>query len=209
MINESRELHTTPNGTIRPFTWTASFARPRLPIDICPLNNDSETASYPAPSSSTTMSSSGGSTSPDQPPVAADADIRYCLVCHEGHSSSLAAATLRELGLHRATDLLGGFQTLLAMLRTNARPTNVGAARTHSQPTFSPMSKCSVLSRPRLTGSLLCPTGTSSVKILLTTHRMSSPRPFQNGDRHRRGRLRRRRVDDPAPAARGRRRGYR
>lgn len=29
MINESRELHTTPSGTIRPFTWTASVARPR------------------------------------------------------------------------------------------------------------------------------------------------------------------------------------
>jgi hypothetical protein len=23
MINESRELHTTPSGTIQPFTWTA------------------------------------------------------------------------------------------------------------------------------------------------------------------------------------------
>jgi hypothetical protein len=29
MINESRELHTTPSGTIQPFTWTAFFARPR------------------------------------------------------------------------------------------------------------------------------------------------------------------------------------
>jgi hypothetical protein len=29
MINECRELHTTPSGTIGPFTWTASVARPR------------------------------------------------------------------------------------------------------------------------------------------------------------------------------------
>lgn len=32
---------------------------------------------------------------------------------YTGYSSSLAAATLRELGLRRATDLVGGFQALL------------------------------------------------------------------------------------------------
>ena len=32
------------------------------------------------------------------------------LVCDEGYASSLAAATLRTLGLARATDLDGGFQ---------------------------------------------------------------------------------------------------
>lgn len=36
------------------------------------------------------------------------------IVCNEGYSSSLAAVTLRRLGLHRATDLEGGFQALLA-----------------------------------------------------------------------------------------------
>jgi rhodanese-related sulfurtransferase len=35
------------------------------------------------------------------------------LVCNEGYSSSLAAATLQELGLHRATDLIGGYQQWL------------------------------------------------------------------------------------------------
>jgi rhodanese-related sulfurtransferase len=53
-------------------------------------------------------------TSPDRLPGASDANIRYVLVCNEGYGSSLAAATLRELGLHRATDLAGGFQALLA-----------------------------------------------------------------------------------------------
>ena len=57
-------------------------------------------------------------TSPDHLPVATDADIRYILVCNQGYSSSLAAATLRELGLRRATDLVGGFQALLAYQRT-------------------------------------------------------------------------------------------
>jgi rhodanese-related sulfurtransferase len=53
-------------------------------------------------------------TSPDRLPVASSADIRYILVCNQGYSSSLAAATLRDLGLSRATDLVGGFQALLA-----------------------------------------------------------------------------------------------
>jgi rhodanese-related sulfurtransferase len=53
-------------------------------------------------------------TSPDRLPIAASADIRYILVCSQGYSSSLAAATLRGLGLSRATDLVGGFQALLA-----------------------------------------------------------------------------------------------
>ena len=53
-------------------------------------------------------------TSPDRLPVASSADIRYILVCNPGYSSSLAAATLRDLGLSRATDLVGGFQAILA-----------------------------------------------------------------------------------------------
>ena len=67
--------------------------RRRVPIDIWPpLNKDSETASYPAPSSSTAMSSRGLDPTPlDQVPVAADADIRHVLVCNEGHSSRFAA----------------------------------------------------------------------------------------------------------------------
>lgn len=36
-------------------------------------------------------------------------DRRIVLVCNEGYSSSLAARSLRDLGLSRATDLVGGF----------------------------------------------------------------------------------------------------
>ena len=35
---------------------------------------------------------------------------RSILVCDEGYQSSLAAATLQDLGFARATDLVGGFQ---------------------------------------------------------------------------------------------------
>jgi rhodanese-related sulfurtransferase len=41
-------------------------------------------------------------------------DHEVILVCDEGYQSSLAAATLQDLGLRRATDLDGGFQALLA-----------------------------------------------------------------------------------------------
>jgi uridine phosphorylase/rhodanese-related sulfurtransferase len=40
-------------------------------------------------------------------------DRSVVIVCNEGYSSSLAAATLQELGLHRATDLVEGFQGLM------------------------------------------------------------------------------------------------
>jgi rhodanese-related sulfurtransferase len=39
-----------------------------------------------------------------------DYDQRVIVVCNEGYSSSLAAATLKELGLVNATDVVGGFQ---------------------------------------------------------------------------------------------------
>ena len=48
-------------------------------------------------------------TSPYRLDVADDPDRRIVLVCHEGYSSSLAAHTLQQLGLWRATDLAGGF----------------------------------------------------------------------------------------------------
>jgi rhodanese-related sulfurtransferase len=37
-------------------------------------------------------------------------DAHVVVVCNEGYSSSLAAATLQELGIDRATDLVGGFR---------------------------------------------------------------------------------------------------
>jgi len=42
------------------------------------------------------------------------ADQQVILLCHQGYSSSLAAATLRRLGLRRATDVAGGFEAWAA-----------------------------------------------------------------------------------------------
>jgi rhodanese-related sulfurtransferase len=38
------------------------------------------------------------------------ADTTVVIVCNEGYASSLAAADAHRLGLHRATDLIGGFR---------------------------------------------------------------------------------------------------
>ncbi|MEV4239574.1 MULTISPECIES: rhodanese-like domain-containing protein [unclassified Nocardia] len=46
--------------------------------------------------------------------LATDHDVEWIIVCSEGYTSSLAAAALQELGLHRATDVIGGYQALKA-----------------------------------------------------------------------------------------------
>ncbi|MFD6433626.1 rhodanese-like domain-containing protein [Streptomyces venezuelae] len=43
-------------------------------------------------------------------PEATGHDLRVVVVCNEGYASSLAAVSLRQLGLRHATDLTGGFQ---------------------------------------------------------------------------------------------------
>jgi rhodanese-related sulfurtransferase len=43
-------------------------------------------------------------------PAVTSYDIRVIVICNEGYSSSLVAATLKELGLVNATDVIGGFQ---------------------------------------------------------------------------------------------------
>ena len=55
--------------------------------------------------------------SPDRLPEAGDYDQVIVVVCDEGFASSLAAATLQELGLRNATDLDGGYQAWLHMRR--------------------------------------------------------------------------------------------
>jgi rhodanese-related sulfurtransferase len=41
-------------------------------------------------------------------------DHRVIVICQEGYTSSLAAAALHDLGLHQATDVIGGFHAWLA-----------------------------------------------------------------------------------------------
>jgi rhodanese-related sulfurtransferase len=48
--------------------------------------------------------------SPDRIQSTISYDTPVIIVCNEGYASSLAAATLQQLGLRHATDLDGGFQ---------------------------------------------------------------------------------------------------
>ena len=41
-------------------------------------------------------------------------DLRVIIMCSEGYTSSLAAASLVDLGLHRSTDVVGGYHALKA-----------------------------------------------------------------------------------------------
>ncbi|PFG41070.1 rhodanese-related sulfurtransferase [Georgenia soli] len=43
-------------------------------------------------------------------PEATSYDLHVVVVCRHGYSSSLAAASLRAVGLHRATDMIGGVE---------------------------------------------------------------------------------------------------
>jgi rhodanese-related sulfurtransferase len=49
-------------------------------------------------------------TSPARIPEATHDDIVWIVMCNSGYSSSLAAASLQALGLHNATDIIGGYQ---------------------------------------------------------------------------------------------------
>ena len=55
-------------------------------------------------------------TSPDRLDAAVDDAVRWIVVCNEGYASSLAAVELHAIGLHRATDLVGGYRAWRALV---------------------------------------------------------------------------------------------
>ena len=60
---------------------------------------------------------------------AVDVDIHWIVICDEGCSSLLAAATLHLIGLHRATDVIGGFRAWRAAGLAVGAPGEVTAPR--------------------------------------------------------------------------------
>jgi len=54
-------------------------------------------------------------------------ELQVVIVCNEGYTSSLAAAALQDLGIRRATDLVGGFRAWRAAgLPTSSTPAPLG-----------------------------------------------------------------------------------
>lgn len=49
-------------------------------------------------------------------------DLLLIVLCSEGYTSSLAAAALQQVGVHRATDVIGGFQAWAAAGLPISRP---------------------------------------------------------------------------------------
>lgn len=73
--------------------------------------------------------------SPARVPEATGHDVTWIVCCDEGYSSSLAAASLQAMGLHRATDVIGGFRAWRAAgLPVTAVP---GTARPRLAPSAS------------------------------------------------------------------------
>ena len=48
-------------------------------------------------------------------------DLEAIVLCQEGYTSSLAAAALQDLGIHRATDVIGGYAAWRAWQASAAR----------------------------------------------------------------------------------------
>ena len=67
-------------------------------------------------------------TSPHRIPEATDPNRPVILLCAEGYSTSLAAATLQELGLTRAGEVIGGFLAWRAAGLPVRRPEEDAAA---------------------------------------------------------------------------------
>lgn len=64
--------------------------------------------------------------SPRRVPEAVGPDVEVVVVCRQGYSSSLAAASVRAVGLPRATDIVGGVEAWIAAgLPTSAGPADV------------------------------------------------------------------------------------
>lgn len=52
----------------------------------------------------------------------ADYDLQVILLCQEGYTSSLAACSLQDLGIHRATDVIGGYAAWRVLLSDTGTP---------------------------------------------------------------------------------------
>ena len=93
-------------------TWLASWRPGRSIVDIRPVEQRSRDGHLDGAVviDRNVLEWRLDPTCPHHLPQITDANQRIVVVCNEGYGSSLAAATLHRIGLHRSTDLMGGFQ---------------------------------------------------------------------------------------------------
>ena len=60
-------------------------------------------------------------------------ELQVIVLCQQGYQSSLAAASLQDLGVRRATDVVGGFEEWMGRRLTDETG-NVGRAGRNSDP---------------------------------------------------------------------------
>jgi rhodanese-related sulfurtransferase len=83
-------------------------------------------------------------------PQAVDDDVEWVILCSEGYTSSLAAVALLDLGLHRATDVVGGYHALAAAgVLAELSPTGVAGSSPRASLRSGPTRPC----QPRGAGS--------------------------------------------------------
>ena len=100
---------------VEPADLAASFAAGDLVVDIRPEANRRDEGELPGAVviDRNVLEWRLDPTSPHRLAGADDPGRTIVVVCNEGYASSLAAATLQQLGLRGATDLAGGFRALL------------------------------------------------------------------------------------------------
>jgi len=72
--------------------------------------------------------------SPARIPEATGFDVEWIVLCDEGYASSLAAGALQAVGLHRATDVVGGLRAWRAAGMPLETPGPVSAPRLAPEP---------------------------------------------------------------------------
>ena len=99
---------------LQPHEVTAALKRGALLVDICPERQRQHEGQVPGALviERNVLEWRCDPTSDARLPCAVDDEVEWVVLCSEGYTSSLAAAALRNLGLHRATDVIGGYQAL-------------------------------------------------------------------------------------------------
>src|SRR6201991_1995150 len=94
----------------------AALERGAVLVDIRPQAQRQHEGDVPAAlvSERTVLEWRCDPTSDARLPQAVGDDVEWVVLCSEGYTSSLAAAALHDLGLHRATDVIGGYHALAA-----------------------------------------------------------------------------------------------
>lgn len=97
---------------VMPDDLPAQVGAGALVVDIRPIENRREEGEMPGALvvDRNVLEWRMDPTCPDRLPEADDPDAVVILFCNDGYASSLAADSLRRIGLRRATDLDGGYR---------------------------------------------------------------------------------------------------